>query len=360
MSNPYLATKRSTWVAFPFIDEEEEKEKTDFSYLFDPLDPQTRSQTHLQGLPKQHRVQVWTEWCPSLENTYEVSIPRAKTQVENTQIHQKPPHTLKQSPKVPAADDIKQIDLDLHRTFPTNTQLVANLPLLRQVLHTLLVQSNSKYLQGQNFIAGFLLHACDFKVPQTVPLLHNLCVVKLPGYFSSFVHYKVDVLALESLFLQQLPTLHRHLSSLGFSLSMITPSWMLPLFTSTLPPSTVLRLFDLLFLHTHTTRGLLVSTVLGLLHFLQPALLSLSNDLQHVFDTFTNLSLLEDDAPLFQYIFDHRIYTDDQLQDLSTSSFKENSNKTWIQRATKRAMHSPFRSRKVLKRVESRIELSDM
>lgn len=157
---------------------------------------------------------------------------------------------------------VKQIEQDLHRTFPENkyfwspfddekdchVSVPEKIDQLRNVLQVYSLNNGRKgYCQGLNYIAGLTLLITGNEEKAfwlLFVLLNNL----LPDYYSVSMHdVRVDIWVLGELVRKRLPLLHAHLEANNLSVALICTKWFLCLYVDTLPTESVLRVWDSLF-----------------------------------------------------------------------------------------------------------------
>ncbi|CAI2345941.1 unnamed protein product [Caenorhabditis sp. 36 PRJEB53466] len=144
---------------------------------------------------------------------------------------------------------IKQIDLDLARTLPTNKLFdepdSANIEKLRNVLYAFRYHnSHVGYCQGLNRLAAIALLYLD---EQDAFWFLIACVEHLQpeGYYtSSLIGAVADQKVLRDLVAEKLPKLAAHLRSLEVDLSLFALCWFLTCFVDVLPHSIYLTIFD--------------------------------------------------------------------------------------------------------------------
>lgn len=194
------------------------------------------------GVPPAYRGRVWksiiTHWVKDkqaeLGNGYYQSMCKKAT-------------TRKQDGSYDAA--IKQIDLDLARTLPTNKLFdepdSANIEKLRNVLYAFRYHnSHVGYCQGLNRLAAIALLYLD---EHDAFWFLVACVENLQpeGYYtSSLIGAVADQKVLRDLVGEKLPKLAAHLRSLEVDLSLFALCWFLTCFVDVLPHSIYLTIFD--------------------------------------------------------------------------------------------------------------------
>lgn len=145
---------------------------------------------------------------------------------------------------------VKQIDLDLARTFPTHPRFRApeGRAALRQVLLAYAAHNRAVgYCQSMNYVAGALLLVVR-DAETAFWVLVALIDEKLQPdtYDSSIRGCLVEVETLDQLLRAKLPRLARHLRRTNTQLIATVPQWFLSLFFQDLPMETAVRLFDAL------------------------------------------------------------------------------------------------------------------
>lgn len=174
---------------------------------------------------------------------------------------------------------VKQIELDLPRTFPRHAWLAGEegQAALRAVL-TAYAGHNPDvgYCQGMNFLVGLLLLAVEQDCERCFWLLLVLLEkVLYPGTFAPNLDgCHVEMGCLGALLAQKQPRLAGHLNACGCEPSLLTTDWYLCLFATSLPPETAARVWDALF---SEGRKVLHRMGLALLSMVGPRLLKLDN-----------------------------------------------------------------------------------
>lgn len=144
---------------------------------------------------------------------------------------------------------IKQIDLDLARTLPTNKYFEdpssEKVELLRRVLYAFRYHNTEVgYCQGLNRLAAIgLLYLSE----EDAFWFLTACVEILQpvGYYTStLIGAVADQKVLRDLVQEKLPRLANHLKQLEVDLSLFTLSWFLTCFVDILPHSIYLNIFD--------------------------------------------------------------------------------------------------------------------
>ncbi|GAA6040682.1 hypothetical protein JCM8097_000874 [Rhodosporidiobolus ruineniae] len=191
-----------------------------------------------KGIPIIYRPKIWGE-CSSANEAREPGVYQ---------------ELLAQPTTDAEAPCLKQIDMDCHRTFPTNVFFAGNGPGVAKLRNVLVAYSrrNPKigYCQGMNNLVATLLLTHPAEEDAFWVLV---CIVEniLPSdyYTSHLLVSRADQEVLRDLVARVLPTLAEHLEEQGVELSAITFGWFLSLFTDVLPIQTLLRVWDLFFIH---------------------------------------------------------------------------------------------------------------
>ncbi|GAA5866842.1 hypothetical protein JCM3774_001818 [Rhodotorula dairenensis] len=191
-----------------------------------------------KGIPIAYRPKIWGE-CSSANEARE-------------------PGVYQELLAQPTTDDeapcLKQIDMDCHRTFPTNVFFAGNGPGVAKLRNVLVAYSRRDpkvgYCQGMNNLVATLLLTHPAEEDAFWVLV---CIIEniLPSdyYTSHLLVSRADQQVLKDLVDRILPKLSVHLEEQGVELSAITFGWFLSLFTDCLPIQTLLRVWDLFFIH---------------------------------------------------------------------------------------------------------------
>ncbi|GAA5978730.1 hypothetical protein JCM5350_002497 [Sporobolomyces pararoseus] len=190
-----------------------------------------------KGIPISYRPKIWGE-CSSANEAREPGVYQE----------------LLFSPREDEEQCLKQIDMDCHRTFPTNVFFAGNGPGVAKLRNVLVAYSrrNPKigYCQGMNNLVATLLLTHPAEEDAFWVLV---CIVEniLPSdyYTSHLLVSRADQQVLNDLVSRILPTIAEHLEEQGVELSAISFGWFLSLFTDVLPIQTLLRVWDLFFIH---------------------------------------------------------------------------------------------------------------
>ncbi|PWN28235.1 TBC-domain-containing protein [Jaminaea rosea] len=147
---------------------------------------------------------------------------------------------------------LMQIDLDIHRTMPTNIYFGGDgpgVPKLRRVLAAYSYHNPTiGYCQGMNNLAATLLltHAEEEEAFWVLACLLERVVPE--GYYTShLVTSQADQRVLVELVRERMPGLMGRMEALGVDLPAVSFAWFLSLYTDCLPVETLFRVWDLLF-----------------------------------------------------------------------------------------------------------------
>ncbi|GAA5859364.1 hypothetical protein JCM8547_002001 [Rhodosporidiobolus lusitaniae] len=191
-----------------------------------------------KGIPIVYRPKIWGE-CSSANEAREPGVYQ---------------ELLAQPTQEEEAPCLKQIDMDCHRTFPTNVFFAGNGPGVAKLRNVLVAYSRRNlkigYCQGMNNLVATLLLTHPAEEDAFWVLV---CIIEniLPSdyYTSRLLVSRADQEVLRDLVARSLPKIADHLEEHGVELSAITFGWFLSLFTDVLPIQTLLRVWDLFFIH---------------------------------------------------------------------------------------------------------------
>ncbi|KAG0030565.1 hypothetical protein BGZ82_007390 [Podila clonocystis] len=144
------------------------------------------------------------------------------------------------------------IEMDLHRTFPTNILFGPGGHGIDKLKNILIAYSLYNpvvgYCQGMNLLAGTLLLTNNSE-EEAFWILASMLGRHLPeDYFTSqLLSPQADQRVLKELVHEILPRLHEHFQEMHVDLTAVTFSWFLTLFTDCLPVETLLRVWDVFF-----------------------------------------------------------------------------------------------------------------
>uniref|UniRef100_A0A6B2L4B7 Rab-GAP TBC domain-containing protein n=1 Tax=Arcella intermedia TaxID=1963864 RepID=A0A6B2L4B7_9EUKA len=182
-------------------------------------------------------------------------------------------NNLKNQPVNPKV--LMDIEKDLPRTFPLHPVFISKegTDALRRILLAFSIRHPQiGYTQGMNFLAGFLLLLMEEELAFKVLII--IVEYFIPQYYmTDMPGLHADQMVLAILVRDELPRLHQHLQSLQLDLGVITYRWFLCLFINTLPYSTVLRIWDILFCKGTST---IIITAFALLKLMEDKLCSQS------------------------------------------------------------------------------------
>ena len=129
---------------------------------------------------------------------------------------------------------------------------------------------NTGYVQGQNFIAAGLLRALPEE--EVFWLLATVVEDYLPEHFTpSMAGSFIDCHVLAELLARRLPDISAKLCAMEVSVQLLATRWFLTLWSSVLPPPTLLRALDALFTLGPSATMLVA---LACLHVMRPAILA--------------------------------------------------------------------------------------
>ena len=144
---------------------------------------------------------------------------------------------------------IREIDRDLHRTFPTHPlyQSEKGINSLRKVLVAYSWRNpNIGYCQSLNVVVALLL--CFLTEEQTFWMIAQICEEILPDrYTTTMIGAMVDQSALTTLLSQEEKDVVDHIESLGITISIIALPWFLCMYIGYLPWEVTLLVLDRFF-----------------------------------------------------------------------------------------------------------------
>ncbi|PWN40150.1 TBC-domain-containing protein [Ceraceosorus guamensis] len=187
------------------------------------------------GIPLCYRAKVWTECSGAIE-----AAEPGKYQ-ELLAEHQGD-----------ANQCTEQIDLDVHRTMPTNVYFGGDGPGVPKLRRLLVAYSwynpTCGYCQGMNNLAATLLltHATEEDAFWVLVMIIER-ILPSEYYTSHLLVSQADQRVLIDLVGELLPDLRAHLDELGVDLPAVTFAWFLSLYTDCLPVETLFRVWDVLF-----------------------------------------------------------------------------------------------------------------
>lgn len=201
------------------------------------------------GIPEKYRYSLWIELSGAknlrIPGEYQQALQAAKCLLTTN-----------------LKSNIAQIDLDLHRTLPSNiyfndlanAQPGPNSHKLQNILYAFIsYKPEIGYCQGMNKIVGNLLLGCSKLTEEDIFWIFiGLNEELLPrpdnNHFYSveslqWIKNQQEVIS-KTYFSCLLPRLHRHLLSLHVQIETITINWWLLMFTECLPLDTWFKVFD--------------------------------------------------------------------------------------------------------------------
>eukprot|EP00041_Stephanoeca_diplocostata_P032998 m.1076837 g.1076837 ORF g.1076837 m.1076837 type:complete len:790 (-) comp24249_c0_seq2:909-3278(-) len=144
---------------------------------------------------------------------------------------------------------IKQIDLDLDRTFPTNFMFESidtdTAISLRNVLVAFSWHNpRIGYCQGLNRIAAFSLLILDEETTfwTLVGIVEQIMTYEY--YTDPLIVARADLDIFKDLLAVELPGLHMHFRDVEFDIGSVSFQWFFSLFVTCLPPAMILRIWD--------------------------------------------------------------------------------------------------------------------
>ena len=192
---------------------------------------------YLQLLPRYSsfscwKVQEWLSRTPPPRNSQAIFENLCQSALETKQF----------------TDSIRQVELDLHRTYPDESYFSDPSPgyqALRRVLMAFSkYDSNLGYVQGMNFIAGALLwHASEvdsFWLFVALMEDHELRDSYLPSLPGLSKHCQI----IQLLTLEFLPRLHRQFAEHRINCEMYAAEWCFTLFGSVIPVREMINVLD--------------------------------------------------------------------------------------------------------------------
>ncbi|KAG0275481.1 hypothetical protein BGZ95_008734 [Linnemannia exigua] len=144
------------------------------------------------------------------------------------------------------------IEMDLHRTFPTNVLFSPGGQGIEKLKNILLAYSIHNplvgYCQGMNLLAGTLLLTNNTE-EESFWILVSMLGRRMPeDYFTQqLLSPQADQRVLKELVQEIMPRLSQHFQEMHVDLTAVTFSWFLTLFTDCLPVETLLRVWDVFF-----------------------------------------------------------------------------------------------------------------
>ncbi|KAM3848904.1 TBC1 domain family member 2A isoform 2-T3 [Vipera latastei] len=203
---------------------------------FGELTPSSELKSLLRcGVPKVHRQRVW-RWIIS----HQLKQIRSAGHYHNLlKKCENAEHTASQ-----------QIELDLHRTLPSNKHFMSPtsqfIPKLRRVLLAFSWQNPTiGYCQGLNRLAAIALLVLEEEEEAFWCLVHITNNLMPQDYYSNtLIGSQVDQRVFKDILSEKLPRLTAHLDQLQTDLSLVTFNWFLVVFVDSLVSDILLRVWD--------------------------------------------------------------------------------------------------------------------
>lgn len=196
-------------------------------------------------------------------------------------------------------------DADIPRTFPNNLKVSPQS--LRNVLQAFAIfKPDIGYCQGLNYIAAILMTVVGEE--NAFYLLVKIVEDYLPtDYFcNEMKDFKIDLKVMHMLIEERIPDLGKLARQLKYEWLFISSSWILILFSSSFPISTVLRIWDSIF---YEDQKVCFRIAIGFLRLIEPQLI-LEKSLKGFTDKINLFqSTLIDDDELMQSAFEIRAFS---------------------------------------------------
>ncbi|QDZ22869.1 Rab-GTPase-TBC domain-containing protein [Chloropicon primus] len=229
------------------------------------------SQVSKHGLDENDRPKCWYTWSGA-------AIERKKSKRTYEQICE----DVERSENAVNGASRKQVALDLPRTFPDHDQFKdegsEKWRQLRRILLGACLHTGFEYIQGMNFLAGFVLLAV--KTEQEAFWVFVALLRSLRGYFESppLSGLKKDLDLLQGAALAHLGGLCSHLKTCGLhDFSLCFPKWLLCNFVLVLETEVLLKVWDAFWVFRGDRRGFLHKVALHLLKSNEAELLGKDN-----------------------------------------------------------------------------------
>lgn len=143
-----------------------------------------------------------------------------------------------------------QIEMDLARTFPEHARFAEEgdaLPALRRVLRATATSAAAGYVQGMNYLGGFLLLVMETE-EDAFWTLHVVVDVMFAGYFAEGLKsLRADLDTLDHRFRCVSSEAHAKLESMGLAVKYFTARWLMCALIGCASVPIVLRVWDLIF-----------------------------------------------------------------------------------------------------------------
>lgn len=211
-------------------------------------------------------------------------------------------------------DAADAIEKDIERTFPGHPYFALGQPgelHLRRVLHALCWRNPLlSYCQSFNYIVGLLLLFVEDEEGVFWMATHILERLLPNDYYSGgLLGIRVDQSVLNELVKQHLPKFWAHAQRINFDAGVLVPAWVMSLFVSVVPITTVVAIWDymLTMLPTSEPSTVPLAIVLAILKLLQPQLM-LAEDAGDVLSTLTQATCcMWDDRKLIKAAHDLKL-----------------------------------------------------
>uniref|UniRef100_A0A8C1RWD3 TBC1 (tre-2/USP6, BUB2, cdc16) domain family, member 1 n=1 Tax=Cyprinus carpio TaxID=7962 RepID=A0A8C1RWD3_CYPCA len=246
-----------------------------------------RENQKLQGVPRQHRGEIWK--LLSEQYLLRKEVPSTKPPNSNTPYKE----LLKQLTSQQHA-----ILIDLGRTFPTHPYFSAQLGAGQLSLYNLLkayslLDPEVGYCQGLSFVAGvLLLHMCEEDAFHMLKfLMYDMGLRK--QYRPDMIILQIQMYQLSRLLHDYHRELYTHLEQYEIGPSLYAAPWFLTAFASHFPLGFVARVFDMLFLQGSEV---IFKVALSLLGSHKPLILqhdNLESIVEFIKTTLPNLGLVQ-------------------------------------------------------------------
>eukprot|EP00040_Diaphanoeca_grandis_P023507 m.127959 g.127959 ORF g.127959 m.127959 type:complete len:1258 (-) comp29308_c0_seq1:386-4159(-) len=169
-----------------------------------------------------------------------------------------------EAPKTLSELSLRQVEMDVPRTFPNSHSRFRQdskdclLPQLKRILMaiTMFLESQGRaYWQGFSFLAAFMLLIMDDE-EQAFWSLRAMLRGCLAALFRE-EGPNPEVMLLDELVRERMPALVKHLTGFGIPVRTYTTQWVVCAFTTTLPPETVVRIWDFIILSSAQDKAII-------------------------------------------------------------------------------------------------------
>ena len=210
-----------------------------------------RAFTRAHGVRESERRAAWFAWSGAEkkqnadgEVTYEEQLRRANAEYGVSGSG---------SESGSMSESFAQIEMDVPRTFPEHARFAeggAYKGKLRNVLRAtaMCVNTTSGYVQGMNYLAGFLLEVYEGDESSAFWVLRCVLEDMFPGYFAHGLKaLRADLDELDFRFAHVSKEAHAKLDSIGLSVKYFTARWLMCALIGCASLPIVLRVWDLIF-----------------------------------------------------------------------------------------------------------------